>query len=393
MEEHLRLLLVRISDFFHRWHNNFGHAASKAGLMPIFYAAIVMLNIAYGPWESAAWYHLLLNMAMELVSATVPDDPHLLKLWPRILMDKDLHLETNEGIIGVEGRRRFIAQLDSDACVKLKNKKCKPSQWVSFDAAWHEWSRHLHTRGFVLGKLLMHRGDVLAAEDLFSGTAFTLKADRNEAATKAEGVRGAKAKVAAVKSKFQSNLLSCVQLICDPDVINGCRMLAHGHRPCWSYFTKVEKELTSPKLCAAFSQSWACEGYLPVFKQIFATREDLYELSRCGFTCDFTGLEAKGINARTPQIAYEDGLARTFGLFTQHLVQEHAGSALWWTHGYPGRFAALLEPSMVAEVLREFELNCKAFWTAKAPAFTRVFVSSHCPPTIQSLPSRTRKHA
>ena len=35
MEEHLRLLLVRISDFFHRWHNNFGHAASKAGQMPI----------------------------------------------------------------------------------------------------------------------------------------------------------------------------------------------------------------------------------------------------------------------------------------------------------------------------------------------------------------------
>ena len=95
----------------------------------------------------------------------------------------------------------------------------------------------------------MHRGDVLAAEDLFSGTAFTLKADRNEAATKAEGVRGAKAKVAAVKSKFQSNLLSCVQLICDPDVVNGCRMLAHGHRPCWSYFTKVENFLASAKNC------------------------------------------------------------------------------------------------------------------------------------------------
>ena len=366
MEEHLRLLLVRMSDFFHRWHNDFGHASAKAGLMPIFYAAIVMLNIAYGPWESAAWYHQLVQMAMDLGVACGPDDPHLLKLWPRILMDKGLHFETSKAVVGVEARRRFIANLDSEACVKLKNKKCKPSQWVSFDGAWHTWSQHLHTRGFVLGKLLMHRGDVLAAEDLFAGTGGSFKGEKNETRTKAEGVRNAKAKLAAVKSKFQGNLLSCVQLICDPDVVNGCRMLAHGHKPCWSYFTKVEKELTNPKACSAFSQTWAREGYLPVLKNIFSTRLDTYELSRCGFTADFCGLGAKGLTSRSPEIAYEDGLARTFGLFTQHLVSEHAGSALWWTHGYPGRLAALLDPSKVQAVLKEFEVDCKAFWAAKA---------------------------
>ncbi|MCP4242801.1 MAG: hypothetical protein GY772_19785, partial [bacterium] len=159
--------IARVFDFFHRDCNDTAMARAKSGLTPVYLASIAILNVGYGPYETCAWFQLMLAQAADLARNLSPNDPLLLRLWKRILRDKELHLETKEELVGEAARERFVKELAVDPSVDLKSIKCKPSVWYSFNTAFHAWDAKLHTRGLVLGALCLQKGWLLAAEDLF----------------------------------------------------------------------------------------------------------------------------------------------------------------------------------------------------------------------------------
>ena len=172
---------MRFSDWFHRCWNDLQHAIAKAGLMPVWYATAFLYNIGHGPWQSKRY-------------------------WPRLLVDKNLHHETSDELVGRVGRERFIENLAarSQQVTDFKGHKVKPAQWVSWNKAHDEWDAELSTRGMLLGQLSMNKGWILSSEDLFSGArniAALSQDDAPKPACKAAAVRSAKAKLEALKKK------------------------------------------------------------------------------------------------------------------------------------------------------------------------------------------------
>ena len=62
----------RFRDEFHRWNNGVEGAVALAGLAPAEKAGTLMFNIGYGPWQKAAWYHMILASGERLPGPSSP---------------------------------------------------------------------------------------------------------------------------------------------------------------------------------------------------------------------------------------------------------------------------------------------------------------------------------
>jgi hypothetical protein len=161
---------ARLIDDFHRWNNDMAISVAKAGLAAVEKAATLFLNIGYGPWQSGAWYHGIIDEGQR-VSRTVPANSQLLlRFWPRILKDQKLSLTTGDNQSGEEARRRFLDKLPSMNLLNLRGTKVAPAQWMSVYIAGHAWDETPSARALVLASLCMKKGWILTDEDLFSPT-------------------------------------------------------------------------------------------------------------------------------------------------------------------------------------------------------------------------------
>ena len=141
---------------------------AQAGLTAPYMAALMVFNIAYGPWQSAAWFYSISQQGEDLSDLLMPDDPILLRYWPRILRDRGLELEASEDLVGRPARVRFIKELGTGSLMELKGVKAKPSQWMSLQRAFDNWDAGFHTRGLALGALCINKGWIVTEEDLFA---------------------------------------------------------------------------------------------------------------------------------------------------------------------------------------------------------------------------------
>lgn len=89
--------------FFARSYNDVKLAIRRAGLWTCYRQSIVHLNIAYGPWQSAAWFHTLISEAVSAAELMSESDPLLRRLWPYILQDQGI-VELTDDVSGAEAR-------------------------------------------------------------------------------------------------------------------------------------------------------------------------------------------------------------------------------------------------------------------------------------------------
>jgi hypothetical protein len=149
----LNMVMVKITDPFHRFWNDVGTSVALSGLQTCYMGGIMIFNVGYGPWETATWWTLLLAQAADLAQCLTPDDPLVLKFWPRILRDRNLESETLDEIVGPAGRLAYIKSLEYKACLDLKSIKAKTSVWFSFHEAFDAWDGELNTRAMVFAFL------------------------------------------------------------------------------------------------------------------------------------------------------------------------------------------------------------------------------------------------
>ena len=71
-------------------------------------AATWISNIGYGPWQKAAWYHMILASGEKVARTIQPNSRMVLKFWPRLLIDNGLESETDDAIVGEEGRWEYV---------------------------------------------------------------------------------------------------------------------------------------------------------------------------------------------------------------------------------------------------------------------------------------------
>jgi hypothetical protein len=296
-----------------------------------------------------------------------PDHPLLLKFWPKIIKDKGLEFETSDAIVGRPGRVKFLQELSAVKVLELKSVKVKPSQWQSFPQAAKAWDPEIHTRAMILAGLCLHKGWIVAVEDLF--VPFRKSTPAVDAAvankSKASSVASAKATLDALKQRSVNNLHACTQLICDPDIITGFRLLHLGGRAVHANFTSKIENLKGPKSTLEFIHAQSQCAWLDVCKDTFRTRRDVTALGRCGLVVDFPASRVVGVGIASPAVIADDALAGGFGRYTHQLVSNMVGSSMLYSEEYPCKFGGLLQDCTTQSTLKEIELDVKSFWKAK----------------------------
>ena len=94
---------------------------------------------------------------------------------------------------------------------------------------------------------------------------------------------------------------------------------------------------------------------------------DSIGMSRCGIETDFCTETLLRLKADSPQVKYQNALAKRLHTLCHFTVTLRAGSLVERCHYYPYRLVSLTSPnaSIVKGALIEFERDVKAWWAAK----------------------------
>ena len=360
---------VRLSDPFHRLNNDVNISYAKSGLQPIVKAATLFLDIGYGPWQSCAWFHMIVSEGQR-ITKFVPATSKLLRaLWPRILLDKGIHYCSASHVTDNAARIEYLQTLPDLGLMNLRGIKVSPASWMSIQKAGHAWDDTLSSRAFVLASLCIKKGWIVTSEDLFAGTRMGANScvDKPAPKSKAAAVRDAQSKLAYLKERQRNNLCSATKLLCDVDVVNGFRILLLGGKSQWIAHTQLVDQLTSAVKCLAHCLAWAKWGWLASLHECNRCLSDAGGMRRCGIESDFTTSDLEGLTEESAQVKYQDALAMRLQRLQFTIVSTRAGSLMEWVHYYPYRLALLTseDPSDVKFGLIEFERDVRAWWASK----------------------------
>ena len=368
----LKVTGVRLHDYFHRASLDISDAEAKAGLTTVKWVSTLYYNLAYGPWESAAWFRTLQSEAHVLSLRLQPDQVLPLKFWDRVLVDRGHQRQTQDDLVGKAARKQWIADLAYEATLAMKGIKVKPSHWISWYRAHDKWDPVISSRAMVVAATCVDKGWIAASEDLFQGCKCHVLSgtDGVQPAPKPKSrraaVKSAKAQVDALQKRSASNMAACAKAMCDIDVINGTRLMSLGARANVKEFKRLLVELTSPEKTAALSRQWANWSWLEPLKATYADAKDIEALGRCGFRVTFSASMLNPSPELEAELKYQMVLAGTLGGYMDKLVSNRIANQIEWVVQYPNCLAGLQGRDSAQETMRAFKLDCEAWWAAKA---------------------------
>ena len=115
----LFMLKVRLSPFFDPMHIPYRDLdvwMSEIGIKPSMMLTSIHHNFTYGPYDGESWFCQLQELAKELRSMMLPDDPALLFNWARICKELGIDFETST----VADRKAFIRGLPEQEHMQQK---------------------------------------------------------------------------------------------------------------------------------------------------------------------------------------------------------------------------------------------------------------------------------
>lgn len=163
----LRLTMTMTGDVFHRSFNDIKLAVRRSGMWTIYCQALIHRNIAYGPWQNAAWFNLMMEEAGQLAEKMSDTDPLLMKLWPLILQDRGLAGDLSEEQSGTAARRKLVEEILASKSVLVKGPKSSTTRWWSWMASFEHWDKEHHTRLLCLVALALNKGWTDSWEDVW----------------------------------------------------------------------------------------------------------------------------------------------------------------------------------------------------------------------------------
>ena len=166
LQRGLWLNVERFQPPAHRRNNDSINALVRAGLYWVFNFTILQRNLAYGAYDTGSNYFELWESALELLECLEPDDPFLLRLWPRICVANDWAGEqTNRA-----ARQRFIAEIPNRRPFVRKGPRAAPSKWASLFTSLAYERRDADVKLLGLTFLGVNKGWFSSWEDIYSTT-------------------------------------------------------------------------------------------------------------------------------------------------------------------------------------------------------------------------------
>lgn len=160
----LRLNIVHWPDPFHISWKDICEACAKSGFQATVQASLVVYNIAYGPYQRAAFFNDLRGAASDVAVCMTPNDALLVKLWPAIMCDAGV-ADTDMG--GEEQRAQWLRELPLQKFGDLKGPKASTSRWFSFLHSQRYWGDSWHCKLLLLVWVALRKGWASKEEDIF----------------------------------------------------------------------------------------------------------------------------------------------------------------------------------------------------------------------------------
>ena len=371
--QHLGLTIEGMADPEHRSHNDAATAVCWAGFRTAHHAAILLCNALLGPWGKCAFFHGVIAEGRNSVASMQPDNPWLLRYWPRIIQDNGW--EEVPGIYNKEARQKWLTEeLPDHPCFSNLGVKVKPAAWMSFHKSFSEFlDKHLNTRGMLLGRMSARSGDIKCVEDLFISAMDTAGFDdaalslsvSDAGPSKRKANKEAKATMDDLRRKMNNTVAAAARVSVDEELVTGMRIVALGTRSEDRAFSHMMKHLKGAADSEAYYYEQAQWGYLRWCKETLKCLTDAVALSRCGFTVHFPTKVMATESLRSPRVRYQDHQATKLMRLVTNLISNRVGSHLVHTHSYPGKLALSLKPETRPAALAEFDHDLAAWHAAK----------------------------
>jgi hypothetical protein len=158
--------------------------------------------------------------------------------------------------------------------------------------------------------------------------------------------------------------VACAQQLNDPDQLHGMQMIFLFSGPEFSVFNLFQQNVQGHAGALAHFHAYATGAWLDGCKATLRTCHQVDDLERCGFLMQFTESSTLGVTSISPEVRYQDGLARTLCYGAFRLVRNRIGSNLQHSH-YPLALAGLLKPSTRGACLDQFAEHVRAWWLCK----------------------------
>ena len=140
-------------------------AVRKCGLLGAVTGSLLEYNLAYGPWQSAAWMRLLEDGAADASVLIEPNCKLLVTLWPHICMDLG---EDFEGMSGRDARAAYLSKLVLARPFATKGKKASLSRWFSWQHAHDEHDKWRHSKLLVGLYVAIKKGWIVSHTDVWN---------------------------------------------------------------------------------------------------------------------------------------------------------------------------------------------------------------------------------
>ena len=341
----LGLSMILFPDNFHVRSNGVWRALAKSAMVVWTMLAMVVCNIAYGPWQKGGFHTQMIELSLDLVVACDADDPVLLKLWPAICEAKGWE-EPDECCR--EARSRYIASLASAKAFTVKGKKTAPSKFFTIQQGWKFWAPELPTKCFGLVHLAKEKGWSTHWEDLFtaqnelpkpapsgSGAASSSSAvaepppavppdavGAGAATSAAKGRAQGKAKLDALMGKSQNALHAVTRALCDYEFLTNMNLSVLLTEPLGDEHSHYAHFLKGCDSVKQYYSDMAKGKWCEPLKQTIARLGDLRGLKKAGFVTVFPSSAIKKLTVSDAKVVMQDALAASAFNLVAHLLSE-----------------------------------------------------------------------
>ena len=304
MKNKLRMQVEALFGPVHRLINDHVRGLCQAGVFGNQLVILLMVNISFGPWHGGGFFHMLTDMALDIVVGLDPDNPLLLKLWPKICLDRGWE---GQDYRTRESRTNWLRDLPLAPPFQRKGKKASMSRFFSVDRAFEAMDMYWHTILFVEAVLVERKGWSSSWDDLWSpgpllppdlkkpimGSAASSSKDAPPVAAKAAPKTLSKAAAqAAAKSKINTlvqqsaNMLHSVcKLRTDEDVCSTSRLVTLASSPYAAEYTRLTKHVKGEDATIRYHIAMAKGEWYQSCLDAFATCRELPALKTSWYDC------------------------------------------------------------------------------------------------------------
>lgn len=365
MKNKLLLCVSGLRDPFHRAFNDASLAVKHSGLWATYLHSLLIYNIAWGPWQKCAWWSALKEQASDLAANLGCDDPLLLAMWDKILIDRGHVLDQPEDIRGPAARAAFVRELQYSRAFATKGDKCSISRWHSWMLAHSSWDIECHTRLMAMIAMCLVNKWEVCYEDLLEPLPHKEGHQAEGSTAKAKTAKDIRKDLDALRQKAQNTFHVATRLLADDDHVQRTRIIALGVRAEFTDFSGMQRTLKGVEGSIKYYMD-ATEGkWLNVFDRMIDDACDLTELGRAGFQVDFSVSALKGVSSESPIVALNDALAKDLSHLQAQLMKYRCGSMAWHTSYWPGQLVGLLKDASRQATMDELRADFEAFEACK----------------------------